>query len=462
MGRRRRQQQIVTEEFLDLDLGDRRRTARGRRIARALALVPSASLPVAMADEAALEGLYRHLGNDHVHLAEILLPHVAGTVERVREAGTAYALHDTSNFVFGGKAERKDLGHVNKEKDQGFRAHYTLAVSPDQTTPLGVLAVGTCVRTAKGKSKKSESERWAAGIRSATQHFDDPRTLIHVADRESDIYGLLAEALDSGWRFIFRAAQDRNLLEEDNRLFGAAATAPSMFELEVALSARSNDGRPLHARRAFPQRRARIATLCFAARSVCIQRPVKAKATLPKSVTINVVRVWEPAPPEGEPAVEWLLLTSESIETREDVLRVVEGYRARWLIEIFFNALKTGCAFETRQLESAHSLINLLGYCTVIAYAMLVYRALGRAGQHIPASYILSQRQLRCLRLLRRGKLPPLPSAQQALDHIAALGGHLKRNGPPGWRTLSRGFRKLFEFEEALLLIEGDERCDQS
>ena len=35
----------------------------------------------------------------------------------------------------------------------------------------------------------------------------------------------------------------------------------------------------------------------------------------------------------------------------------------------------------------------------------------------------------------------PCPTAQQALHAIASMGGHQKRNGKPGWLTLTRGFQ---------------------
>jgi IS4 transposase len=47
-----------------------------------------------------------------------------------------------------------------------------------------------------------------------------------------------------------------------------------------------------------------------------------------------------------------MLYTSEPIDTAEQLLTIVDQYRSRWVIEEFFKALKTGCAFEKRQLES--------------------------------------------------------------------------------------------------------------
>ena len=71
---------------------------------------------------------------------------------------------------------------------------------------------------------------------------------------------------------------------------------------------------------------------------------------------MNVVRVWETDPPRGQPAVQWVLLTSEKIGSAAALQRVVDIYRKRWLIEEYFKALKTGCSLEKRQVGSFDAL----------------------------------------------------------------------------------------------------------
>jgi len=49
---------------------------------------------------------------------------------------------------------------------------------------------------------------------------------------------------------------------------------------------------------------------------------------------------------------------------------------------------------------------------------------------------------------------------------IAAQGGHLKRNGSPGWQTLGRGLEKLWWAEIGYQLGRSEalgqkQRCDQ-
>ena len=60
------------------------------------------------------------------------------------------------------------------------------------------------------------------------------------------------------------------------------------------------------------------------------------------------VRVWEPEPPQGVEAVEWLLLTDLPVSTAEEALRVGAYYCVRWQIEVFFGVLKGGCRAEER------------------------------------------------------------------------------------------------------------------
>ena len=138
-------------------LGDPRRERRLKSVAARLANRPEASLPVAMGEDAALEGAYRLLSNELVTLEQLVQPHVRRTAERVRNLGEAYAIHDTTGFTFGGEMRRDGLGSVNNNTDQGFRAHVTLAVSADgQREPLGLLAIGTRARPLKTGPGHSE------------------------------------------------------------------------------------------------------------------------------------------------------------------------------------------------------------------------------------------------------------------------------------------------------------------
>jgi hypothetical protein len=459
--RDRRRKVVVSEEFEGVDLGDPRRSRRAKGVAGRLAAQPGASLPAAMVDRAMLEGLYRHLPSEGVQFEALLGSHVRKSVARVAEAPEAYAIHDSTECSFGGASRRPGLGTINA-KDQGFLAHVTLAVAADGTRlPLGVLCVERIVRTEQkktrlrsskvtGRDPTRESLRWSRSVAAAEQLAGKSGRLIHVADREADIYRLLAEMVAGGSRFIVRAVQDR-MVELGGAdlapLFAVARDTATTYTTEVPLSRRGKHHWPSK----HPLRNGRTATLSFASVPVRIRRPSKNAKGLPEALDLNAVHVFELGPPPGQPPVEWLLLTSEPISTREEIAKVIEGYRTRWTIEEYFKAVKTGCAYESRQLESFHALENLLAYTLVVAYALLLMRSLARAGKNWPASAVLSDTELKVLRHFAKPKLAADASLRDALLAIAALGGHIKNNGDPGWLVLSRGWQRLRDYEAGFL-----------
>ena len=98
-------------------------------------------------------------------------------------------------------------------------------------------------------------------------------------------------------------------------------------------------------------------------------------------------------------------------------------YRTRWLTEEFFKCLKTGCAYEKRQLESLDTLLVALALLAPIAWQLLLLRHLARALPDAPARVALTARQIRVLRAVG-GTLPQRPTTRDALRAVARLGGH--------------------------------------
>jgi hypothetical protein len=159
------------------------------------------------------------------------------------------------------------------------------------------------------------------------------------------------------------------------------------------------------------------------------------------------VHVLEQNTPEGEPPVEWLLYTTAPIETPEQIARVVDIYRSRWTIEEYNAALKTGCAYEARQFESRAALLNMLAISLPIACELLWLRSRSRTSPNAPANEVLSDVQIEILRHFAPVKLPPRLTIRDALLTVAALGGHVKANGDPGWKVLHRGLTRLLDYQ---------------
>jgi hypothetical protein len=187
--------------------------------------------------------------------------------------------------------------------------------------------------------------------------------------------------------------------------------------------------------------------LSFAAKTVELRRTPDAPKETAATLGLNVIHVFERRPPRGEPPVEWFLLTNLSVDTDDAIAFAVDCYRARWTIEEFFKALKTGCQFEKRQLESAHSLLNALAILAPVAWRLLLLRHLARSDKKAPATSALTEKQLEVLRSVSKRPLPKRASARDAMMAVAALGGHIKSNGDPGWLVLGRGMHDLLLLE---------------
>ena len=191
------------------------------------------------------------------------------------------------------------------------------------------------------------------------------------------------------------------------------------------------------------------------------RRAPDAKRAVSPTLKLSVIYVYERKPPRGEPAVEWFLLTNLPVTTPGEIAFAVDCYRGRWTIEEYFKALKTGCQYEKRQLESAHSLLNALAVLATVAWRLLLLRHLARHAPQRPATDVLMPAQIDVLQAIAKRPIPKRPSVRDAMRAVAALGGHLPRNGDPGWLVLGRGMHDL-------LLIElgwqarGPTRCDQS
>jgi len=437
-------------------------------VVTALAKDPDKSYPEAFGDDSDLEAFYRLIRNPYMSVEQLLASHREQTVKRSRQVGQVLVIHDTTEYAFPlrDRHRRKNLCKFSSTR-QGFLAHASLVASADGLrAPLGVVGLRPYAHTdgladeeayrfwaLEYGQLETESDRWHEAVESAETALADVETVIHVMDREGDIYGLMAPMQQHNHQFIIRAAQDRVVKGEQDvstRLFKALEGQPVLATRQVALSARSGLNRSPKERKRFPVRRCRQGTLEFRATSVTVHRPKNRPHLnhLPRTMQVNVVEAVEVDAPEGEEPVRWVLLTTEPIDTVEDVLRVVDLYRSRWLIEEFFKAVSTGCSYKKRQLDTAQHLLIALALTLPVAWHLLVLRHLERQCPEAPAEAVVNETQL----LLLKDALPKWswsaePTAGEATRAIARLGGHLKSNGRPGWLTLGRGYQKLLGME---------------
>jgi hypothetical protein len=460
----------LREEFEGAEIGEWRLRERLMRVSEALDEAPAESVPNAMRSTAAREATYRFLGNSRVSLAGILAGHVSATARRCQAASLVYVITDTTEFSFAGEERGKRLGRLQK-KARGFLGHFALAADAEGT-PLGVLGVEIIVRPDEKKPAQNiyqrkkdpgrESLRWGRMVETTSAALRGVAP-IHLMDSEADIYELLTELKTKQRRFIIRSGQDR--LVADGHLGDAIACGQVVMKRDVYLARRKVVTRQTSRRH--PPRKGRSAQLEVSAFQVSLQKPKSCTSEYPPSLSVNVVRVREASPPEGETPVEWILFTSEPIGSETEVAAIVDGYRRRWLIEEYFKAIKTGCNYEARELESLRTLTNLLAIIAVISWRLLLLRALERDQSNRPATDVVEPILLEALAArLRQNRepkrLPSTPNVSDLMAAIARLGGHIISNGPPGWQVLWRGYQDLLSFADGYITAKSITCSDQS
>jgi len=452
--------EVANGNFADLRLNDRLRL-----LVAGLAKNPQLSLPRAF-DSAGLEGAYRFFSNFRVMPADILGPHTQAT--RDRAAGSDFlVVHDTTDFSFRHDGERQGLGRIKKDVATGRQAfflHASLVVAADGSRrPLGVAAIQTWVRGA-GQSGL-EYLRWEEQCRKASADLNGHQRAIHVMDREADDYQMFDALIRDGHRFVARSLNDRIVETEEgqSKLRATLRLAPAVAERDVQLTRRRSKNNT-RTDKSHPPRSQRNARLLYAAAPVTLRRPLSKRllnTSPPATLDINVVHVWEPNPPDGHEPVEWFLLTTEPINSPEQQLAIVDHYRARWVIEEYFKALKTGCGLEKRQLEDYESLVNLLAVFAPIAYQLLLIRSEARRAPDEDGKKVLPPEHLEVLRVMGRLKLSENPTNREIYFAVAALGGHIKYNGDPGWQTLAFGYEQLATLTAGWTAAKLHLQCDQ-
>lgn len=454
----------LSDEFGGADLGDERLDQRLGLLADRVADRPGESFPKVL-DDAELEAAYRFFRNGRVTPEGILAPHFRQTALRAAVDSQVLVVHDTTQFEFGGEVKREGLGRLIRP-GQGFFGHFSLATSADGTRkPLGLLGLETVFRLDKAighkawtrSKRRGESDRWLRSVAAVDALLQGKTRAIHVMDREADSYALLAALSETNSSFVIRSFQDRVLVgQQEAGLRNAARAAKVTLQREVPLSPRPRIPGPKGERH--PARRYRIAKLSFAATTIEVPRTGESRGAQSASLRLNIVHVFERHPPPGQPAVEWFLLTNLPINTPEEIAFTVDCYRGRWTIEEFFKALKTGCQYEKRQLETARSLLNALAVLAPVAWRLLLLRHLARTHAKAPATAALTPKQIEVLRAVAKKPLRRNPTAREAMMAIAALGGHLKSNGDPGWIVLGRGMHDLLLLELGWRAREGSEK----
>jgi hypothetical protein len=387
------------------------------------------------------------------------------TSEAVEEQELVLCVGDTTYLDYGKiKAKREGYGPTGNGGN-GLILHSALAIAPEQGQVIGLLWQKLWNREPKAKPpqdetaeakkqrqalarkaarqrlfKDKESYRWVEAMTEVEHQVSSSTHVIHIFDREGDItevFDQVGQLQHTG--VLVRAAHDRSLDQNSERLWQKLESQPVRFEQEIKVPETG-------------KRKARIAKLAVRFSKVLLRVPYRFDNRDP--LPVYAVYAMEIDCPEGETPLEWMLLTTEVVEELETALKILRWYTYRWRVEDFHKIFKSGCQCERYRL-AAEGMKTLLGFLSVCAVELLQVTYLHRNQPDAPAVEILSPVQIQVLQA-RFPKSPPVLTVAWAIESIAFLGGYLehRRKSSIGIQVLWRGWSNLRELCQGWLLAQ--------
>lgn len=473
----------VVNELKTADFQDKRLDKRFFEIVDSLGKRPSASIPAACGGAAEVAGAYRWFDNDKVTFERVLQSHREATLERIATQADVVLVQDTTDVDLTRPEQQvRGVGPLDGNSRRGVLLHLLHAFTLNGTS-LGTIEASIINRTddkplnaTKTRAERQaipieqkESYRWVVAFRQARElASQNPKTqFVCLGDSESDIYEVFAETqlMPRNAHWIVRAAQDRAVQPENaGEMVSASLRAellasPVRYTTQIRVRGRSAKV-SCESRGRRQSRDSRDAEIEVHAVRLTLRPPHRPDRKLPP-VAMNVVLVRECNPPEHEAAVEWILLTDLPIETGEEIREIVEKYCLRWLIEVFFRTLKSGCRVEERRFEHLDRHLPCLAVYLIITWRTLYVCRLSREHPETNCEAVFEPAEWKSVYRVALGATPTKPpKLAEMVRVVAQLGGYInkKRKDPPGPQTVWQGLQRLHDIATCWKLFGPDAR----
>jgi hypothetical protein len=444
----------VEQEVAGAQMKDQRLKARLGQVLSQLSHEPERSIAAACKQWGDVLGAYRFFDNDRVGFEDVLSGHKAATLSRMADQSVILVAQDTTFLNFDSLQAKEGFGTIKEAVRDEHLLHVNVAFT-DQRVNLGVLSGRLWQRTGEGiaqlrkqrPTKDKESQRWLDGYAVAcdVQAHYPQKWVISVADREGDIHEWYELAQDTPSlrraSYIVRAKQQRRIQIQDDEhedLWEWLAAQPVLGRYEIAVPAKGG-------------RSARVAQVRVRAGEVTLSGRIGASV---QPVTLHAVLASEEDAPAGVSPICWRLLSDIPADSYESARAIIEWYRCRWEIEIFFRVIKNACQLEALRLQTAPRLYNAIAVYLIIAWRLHLLTMQARERPQVACDEVLSAKEWQTIYIMHKRKPPPEkpPTLRQATRMLASLGGFLGRkgDGEPGTKTIWIGYANLLAYITAI------------
>ncbi len=446
----------ISSEFKNAQLGDKRLNSRLETLARTFEKNHGQSINFSCQDWKSSKAAYRFFDNDRFDETDIIKPHISQTFQRmeaINDKEKVLISHDSSEVVLPGTKLIQGGGFIGSFKHpasgkelttKGMMMHSSLALS-STGVPLGLVAQKVWTRDIKNKRtirnagknfsrvpvEEKESFKWIEGVNSVAAEFP-PERLVHLCDRDADMYELFFNCISLSTNFVIRAVHQRSTVRGKVKVFDRVSRTAPCGEYKLHLP-------KTH------KRKSRITKIKVRYYKVKILPPIDKRKEYPP-IELYVVSAKEHSSMTDR--VDWKLLTNLPVDCFEEALEKINWYKERWNIEVFFKTLKSGFSIERSRLQHIDRLKKFVSFTSVLAWKVFWLSKVSREAPNSKSDLCFTKEQRAILIKFERNagrlKLKMRSNSNDFVIAFARLGGYLARNSdpPPGplvlWRAMAR------------------------
>jgi len=437
----------VAKEFSGLCFGSVRLERRFKKTMSDISEYPEKSIWLSSGSRSNAKAVYRMLGNERFDKKEILSAH-RNAVDIRNEEKILLAVQDTMSVNYSTRENTEGMGY-NCEQALGINVHSCLYITP-QGIPMGVADQSVTTRKfpvdershhekRMRKIEDKESYRWLETMKTAAKNAPENVELVHIADREGDIYELYAAAMRSGQKFVIRAIHNRMTIDGQHILDELNSSTPKG---DIKLIIPENHKKKTKERES-------IFELRFI--NIDVKKPqIRSKDNnIEDSLKLSLISLKETNSLKDQEKIEWILMTNLELSSCEAALTAIEYYHHRWKIERFHYVLKSGCEIEKIQQHSVDRIEMMILMYSIISIHIMMLTYISRNFPDTPCELIFSESEWKTLyRAANKTKIAPdMPySIADAVKYVAKLGGWVgaPSDGPPGLKVVWFGLNALF------------------
>lgn len=374
-------------------------------------------------------------------------------------------IQDTTEFNLSGQQRRikpqSGLGKTSKNDVLGFMLHSSLVVDANKGSALGYSYIKTWERKENAPDRyqrnyqqlpieKKESYKWIAAANQSQVLLQQAELLTIIADRESDIYDLLASVDGERTHLLIRSNFNRQIVG-GGKLADYLNSLPVMHEYVVSIQR--------DIRKGIEKRCAQVALKWG---KVLVLKSEKTKnKKLAAQKEMYVVEAQEMNKAKG---IYWRILTTHPVTSVQEAMQIIEWYKQRWHIEQIHRLLKTeGFRIESSQLEQGWAIRKLTMLAMMATLRILQMMLAYEDENEQPINEVFDEDQQQCLTMMNKqleGDTNKLKNPAQsntlkwATWIIARLGGWkgYRSQRKPGPIVLQKGLAKFYHIYEGWLV----------